>query len=124
MAAFAWEYSARLALASTERERAEHDILQALEALTMAEIPVAAWRVHATAWDVYRLTDSSKAEIERSKAQSVILQIAESPRGFESLRESFLSAKPVRRVLEGETQGPATSPTSPVPRKRSPVSAT
>jgi tetratricopeptide (TPR) repeat protein len=100
MAAFAWEYSARLALASGVFEAAEHDILHALEVLDRADIPVAAWRVHATAWDVYRRMEPSDAEIQLAKAQSVIGQIAESLREFESLRDSFLSAKPVRRVLD------------------------
>jgi tetratricopeptide (TPR) repeat protein len=100
MAAFAWEYSARLALASGAWGSAEQDILHALEILKKAEIPVAAWRVHATAWDVYQRMESSNAEIQRAKAQSVILQIAGSMREFESLRESFLSAKPVRRVFD------------------------
>jgi tetratricopeptide (TPR) repeat protein len=100
MAAFAWEYSARLALASGLFEAAEQDILHGLEVLDKADIPVAGWRVHATAWDVYQRMESSNAEVQLAKAQSVILQIAESLREFESLRDSFLSAKLVRRVLD------------------------
>ena len=114
MAAFVWEFSARLAFASGAREKAEQDITQALETLKTVEVPVAAWRVHATAWDVYRRTDSSRAENERAKARAIILQLAQSLETVESLRERFLTARPVRRVLEGEV---------PEPGKRSRVSA-
>lgn len=109
--------------ASGAQKRAEQHILHALEALQMADIPVAAWRVHAIAWEVYRVTDPSKAEIERAKAQSVVLQIAESLEDFELLRECFLSANPVRRVLGEATETTAPSPMSSNPGRRSRVSA-
>jgi len=81
MAAFAWEYSARLALAGGKHDRAdEEDISVALEIVNTAEVSVAAWRVHAAAWEICLYADGSRAEIERTKAQAVILQIAESLR--------------------------------------------
>ena len=78
--------------------------LRALETVKMAVIPVVAWRVHATAWDVYSSLDIAKAETERQEAESLIFQIAESLEGLGPLRESFLSANPVRRILDAKTK--------------------
>jgi DNA-binding winged helix-turn-helix (wHTH) protein/tetratricopeptide (TPR) repeat protein len=99
-AGFTRELCARVALASGALESARQHILQALETLSAADIPVVAWRVHATASDVYRQTDASNADIERNNAEGVIMRIASSLEGVEPLRTSFLAAEPVRRVLE------------------------
>jgi hypothetical protein len=112
MAAFAWEYSARLALASGVGN-AKEDIIRALEAVEMAEIPVVAWRVHATAWDLYRSLDLARAETERQEAESIIFKIAKSLEGLDSLRDSFFSAKPVRRVLNANPREAAPLPNVP-----------
>jgi tetratricopeptide (TPR) repeat protein len=98
----AWEMNARLALARGESESAERSVLRALEAVSVAEIPLAAWRVHATASDLYRPTNASSADAHRSRAKSIIRELADSLEEVDTLRQTFLTAPPVRRILEDE----------------------
>src|SRR6266850_524892 len=64
------------------------------------EIPVSAWRVHATAWDLYsHQREDESAEAHRARAKELIMKIADSFKQGEPLRESFLSAAPVRRIF-------------------------
>ena len=99
--ALAWETKARVAMARTELESAKRDIERALTVLEGFEVPLAAWRVHATAWDFYlRAGSAEKAELHRSHASSVILRLADSLPPSDPLRELFLAAAPIRRVLE------------------------
>jgi DNA-binding winged helix-turn-helix (wHTH) protein/tetratricopeptide (TPR) repeat protein len=100
LAAIAWEFSARVALAAGEHPLAQQHILLALETVGKVELRLAAWRVHATAWDVYRKSNRAKAEAQRERAEAVIHQIAESLDRVDPLRQSFLSAKQIQRVLE------------------------
>ena len=52
--ALAWEMKARIAIAAGEWSEAEQSVLQSLAILQRFDVPIAAWQVHATAWDVYR----------------------------------------------------------------------
>src|SRR5262249_16480328 len=99
MKALAWEVSARVALTAADQKRSEEYIGQALDIVEAVEVPLASWQVHATAWDVHREINQKKADGYRSKAQALILQIAESLEEFESSRELFLRDSRVRRVL-------------------------
>jgi len=57
------------------------------------EVQVAAWQVHATAWQFYRHTKEDKpAEASRGRAEACLLKIANSFARDEPLRASFLSA--------------------------------
>jgi len=86
---------------------AEQDWMGAREYLQQAvvivetfEVLVAAWQVHATAWQFYRHTKEDKpAEASRGRAEACILKIANSFARDEPLRASFLSAPAVARVL-------------------------
>ncbi len=61
--ALAWEMKARIALANGESTEAEPFVLQSLAILQRFDVPIAAWQVHATAWDIYRqLGHEDKAE--------------------------------------------------------------
>ena len=65
------------------------------------EVPVAAWQVHSTAWDFYwHAKNDAVAERNRAVAEAHILAIADSFTRDDPLRRSFLSAPPVRRVLD------------------------
>jgi len=65
-----------------------------------APIPVVAWRAEATAWDLCsRLKDDDAAESHRACAEAHILGMAHSFAPDEPLRQSFLAAPPVRRIL-------------------------
>ena len=68
---------------------------------SMFVVPVAAWQVHATGWDLYRhAKNEAAAESNRALAETHILAIANSFMSDDPLRRSFLSASPVRRVLD------------------------
>jgi len=99
--AVAWEIHARVAAAENEPETARQSIAKALDVLERAEAPVAGWRVHRTAADLFSgQGDWETAAAHRSRAQELIRQLADSFPPDEPLRESLLSAAPVRRVLE------------------------
>lgn len=100
--ALTWETRARLALAEGNQKRAEAYIHKGLETIAAVDVPLAAWRVHAAAWEVFRETDSDRAHAHRSSAQNVIAQIADSLQEVEALRESFLSAQDVRHIMSDE----------------------
>src|SRR6267378_2307251 len=100
MQALAWEANARVAWAEKDSDGARRCIENALAILDEVEIPVSAWRVHATAWQFYRHTKEDKpAEASRGRAEACILKIANSFARDEPLRASFLSAPAVARVL-------------------------
>jgi len=97
--ALAWEMKTRVAIAEKDWDAAEQYIQRALAILEKFEAPLAAWRVHATAWDLY----GSKSEVRGGNhlryAQELILKLANSFEPGERLRGSFLAAPPVARVL-------------------------
>jgi DNA-binding winged helix-turn-helix (wHTH) protein/tetratricopeptide (TPR) repeat protein len=98
----ALEMRARLALASGHVNEAERDVKRALDVVTAFDVPLVAWRAHATAWDVYRQIDANAAEQHRRRAEATARQLGDSLTGAESLRRSFFSAEPVRRLLQRE----------------------
>ena len=61
----------------------------------------AAWRVHSTAW-VFEIRNDNQeaAEWHRTEAENGILAIADSFAADEPLRDIFLAAEPVRKVLD------------------------
>lgn len=99
--AVAWEVRARVALGGADLPRALECVESALVILERFDVPLAAWRVHATAWDVYRYAEQhEKAEGHRVCAQAVIMRLADSFEPEEALRKSLLTAAPVRRIFE------------------------
>jgi len=98
--ALAWEMKTRVAMAQKDWMGAPEYVQRALAIVDKFEIPVAAWQVHATAWRLYGHAKEHKAaEANRALAEACILKIANSLAEDESLRESFLSARPVARIL-------------------------
>ena len=96
----AWEIKSRIAIAEQDWRGAQKHVEQALAVLEQFEVPVAAWRVHGTAWDLYmHAKDAKVAETHRARAEAHILSIANSFAPDEPLRQSFLAAAPVRRIL-------------------------
>jgi hypothetical protein len=87
-------------MAEEDRNRAEDCVARAITALKTFEVPVVAWRVHATAAELYRqIGNTEEAERQRSCAASLVLQLAGSFEEGEPLRESLLGAAPVRLIL-------------------------
>ena len=69
------------------------------------ELPLASWRVHATAFEFYRNAgDRDSAERHRDLSRETIMKLASSLPAEEPLRQTFLSAPMVLKVLrEAET---------------------
>jgi tetratricopeptide (TPR) repeat protein len=100
MQALAWEMKTRVAMAEKDWIGAREYVQQALAIVEKFEVLVAAWQVHATAWQLYLHTKDDKlAEANRGRAEACILKIANSFARDEPLRASFLSAPAVARVL-------------------------
>src|SRR5262245_10146296 len=98
--ALAWEMKARVAMAEKDWMSAREHVQQALQILDKFEILVAAWQVHATAWHMHQqVKEYEAAETNRARAEACILKIANSIASYEPLRKSFLSARPVARIL-------------------------
>ncbi len=99
--AYAWEAKARVALTGKDGAAALRCIESAMPILKQFDIPVAAWRVHATAWDSYRYMGQNRtAEEHRASARQVIMRLADSFEPDEPLRETLLTAPPIRRIVE------------------------
>jgi len=100
----AWETSARVALADQDLARARDCIAKAVSTIEGFEVPLATWRVHATAAHIEAQSghsESVRAHQEISRA--TILRLANSLPEDEPLRGIFLSAAPVARVLHRDS---------------------
>jgi len=99
--ALAWEVTARIAVAGHDLGKARDCINQALLRMEGREVPLAAWRVHATGAELSTLMGNNElAEYHCQLGRATILKIANSLASEDPLRKTFLSAPPVRRVLE------------------------
>jgi hypothetical protein len=100
--ALAWEANARVAMAERDLKRAQDCLAKALATMDGFEVPLAAWRVHATATAVHEQIGNKKlAKHHRDISRTTILKLADSllPEG-EELRRTFLSATPVAQILD------------------------
>ena len=99
--ALAWEINARVAGADQNWIQAREHINHALAVLDTFDIPDAGWRVHRTASKIcLGEGDGVAASRHRACAQEMIAIIAGTFDPDEPLKECFLQAPPVRRVLE------------------------
>ena len=102
----ALESVARIALAEGDLPRARDRISNALAAMEGFEVPLAEWRVHATAAELEQLTRTTgAAERHRELSRAAILKIAHSLGPAEPLRAIFLSAPPVVHILGSPVAG-------------------
>jgi hypothetical protein len=96
----AWEINARVALANLDPGSARDCIEKAVSTVQGFEVPLADWRVRATAAHVYEKTwDLESARSHRDLSRATILRLANSLPEEEPLREIFLAAPAVARVL-------------------------
>jgi hypothetical protein len=103
MQTLAWELKSRVASAENDSHAARQCIDMALSILEYFEIPLVAWRVYVTAWDLYRdENDEERAERYHVRAGEVIMKLAASFKENEPLRKSLLTAAPVRRIFRRE----------------------
>ena len=77
------------------------DDVQAAVALAEAfEIPTAAWRVHATAAELYRRSSrAAAAEAHRARAEAIVRGLVDSFDAGEPLGRSLLDAAAARGIL-------------------------
>ena len=96
----AWEMNARVALANRDDARERDCIARGISTVQGFEVPLAAWRVHAMAADIEEESgnlESARSHLDLSRA--TIMQLANSMKQQEPLREIFLSAPAAARVL-------------------------
>jgi DNA-binding winged helix-turn-helix (wHTH) protein/tetratricopeptide (TPR) repeat protein len=107
--ALAWEANARVAMAERDLRRAQDCIANGLSSMEGFEVPLAAWRVHATACELAQNSGNRNlAEHYLALSRNTIIQLANSLPVEEPLRQAFLSALSVRKVLgEPESAAPA-----------------
>jgi len=104
--ALAWEVNARVAAAERDPTKAQDYISKGLSAMEGFEVPLAAWRVHATAFDLYRNSgERSLAERHLALSRDTIMKLADSLPAEAPLRRTFLSAPTIRRIL-GNSETP------------------
>jgi DNA-binding winged helix-turn-helix (wHTH) protein len=98
--ALAWEASARVAMTQGDHRRARTCIDGALAAMEGFEVPLAAWRVHASAAELERrLRNPRVVTWHRAISRAMVLALAKSLVDHESLRETFLGAPAVRPII-------------------------
>jgi tetratricopeptide (TPR) repeat protein len=101
----AWETSARVALAVRDYARARDCIGKSLSTVQGFEVPLAAWRVHATAAHIEEASGNlESARSHRDISRVTVLRLANSLPGREPLRAIFLSAPAVARILSGDSR--------------------
>jgi tetratricopeptide (TPR) repeat protein len=99
--ALAWEANARVAAAEHDLEKARDCITKALLGMEGWEVPLAAWRVHATGAELSdHMGNSGLAEYHCQLSRATIFKLSNSLPLEDPLRKAFLSAPAVRRVLE------------------------
>jgi tetratricopeptide (TPR) repeat protein len=105
--ALAWEANARVGMAKDDFPTARDCIAAGLSAMQGSEVPLANWRVHATAAELYaRLGNQDLAEHHRESSRATILQLANSLPADEPLRQTFLSSAMVFNILGDSAEEP------------------
>jgi len=105
--ALASEAQARVSMAEGDWARAVDHVQTSLRIVETFEVPTTAWRVHATCADLYRyLEKDDVAEMHRSRAEAIVLALADSFAADEPLRQALLSAPDVCRIRRTATTTP------------------
>jgi DNA-binding winged helix-turn-helix (wHTH) protein len=100
----AWEINSRVALADRDHARASDCIAKAVSTVQGFEVPLAAWKVHATAAVIEEEGGSlESARSHRNLSRTTILRLANSLPEQEPLRKIFLSAPAVAQVLSRDS---------------------
>ena len=98
--ALSWEVNARVAMAEIDLKRAQDCVSRALGTIEGFEVPLANWRVHATAAEVSQgAGDTESSERHREISRVAILKLANSLAAEDPLRKTFLSALSVTKIL-------------------------
>jgi tetratricopeptide (TPR) repeat protein len=98
--AVACEIKARVALAAGEWDVAKESVARALAYLGDSDVPCAAWKIHGTAAAYHLKTgDRQAAERHRALSEAAVRTMVESLPAGDPLRDSMLSAAPVKKIL-------------------------
>ena len=98
--ALAWEVNARVAMAELDLTRAQDCIAKALFEMEGFEAPLAAWRVHATAFELDRNSGNRDlAARHLALSRETVMKLANSLPTEEPLRQTYLSAPMVCKIL-------------------------
>jgi hypothetical protein len=90
-------------MAELDAQRTQVCITNALTVMEGYEVPLAHWRVHSTAFELYeRMEDKKAAEEHRQLSCAMIMKLANSMLTDEPLRGIFLSAPAIRSILADE----------------------
>ncbi len=101
--ALAWEANARVAKAELDLTFAKECLAKALVTMEDFEVPLAEWRVHASAAEVFAgLGESADSERHRRLSREAILKLANSLPEDHALRRAFLGAPVVSRIIDGK----------------------
>jgi tetratricopeptide (TPR) repeat protein len=99
--ALAWDARAQVAMAESRTSEAIQYVDRAFTELARFDVPICAWRVHATASELYRKVGRlEEAAVQRERALAHIAALAESFAPEEPLRIAMLGAASIRRVRE------------------------
>ncbi|MHC2518962.1 AAA family ATPase [Bradyrhizobium diazoefficiens] len=99
--ALAWELSARVAMAEGDADRALNCITKALAKIEGFEGPLAAWRVNATAAELYgRTADREISERHREASRETLRLLSRSLQKHTALQSIFLAAPEVTRTFD------------------------
>src|SRR5262249_20371012 len=91
--ALAWEARARVAMAESHWKDAKQCMDRAFAVLACFDMPISAWRIHATASELYRkVGQSGEAAGQRERARAIITALADSFAPDEPLRVALLGA--------------------------------
>jgi DNA-binding winged helix-turn-helix (wHTH) protein/tetratricopeptide (TPR) repeat protein len=98
--ALAWETNARVAITDRDLERANECLATALQTMDDFEVPLAEWRVHATAANLYEMQgDKSSARHHFELSRTTIMKLADSLGPNETFRNTFLCSPVVSSIL-------------------------
>lgn len=97
----AHEAGVRIALQRADVSDARRRVSAALDVIAGFEVPLASWKIHASAAEVEELFGNPvAAKNHRSVSATIVRAIADSLPDGESVRQGFLASSRVRRVLE------------------------
>jgi len=92
--ALAWETAARVALAEKDASAAADSIQKALRTMEGYQVPLAHWRVHKTAMQVF----PNKREEHRKLAWKTVQELAASLGNYPELKQIFLSSPQIAQL--------------------------
>jgi tetratricopeptide (TPR) repeat protein len=98
--AVACDIKARIAMAAGNWDIVKDSVERALAYLGTSHVPCAAWKIHSTAAAYYRHAgDPQAAERHRALSEAAVMTMVDSLSPGDPLRNSMLTAEPVRGIL-------------------------